>query len=338
MINIGVIGLGEIWHKRHKKALLNLKNKYRITSICDTNKELAEIEASEIGCSFTDDYHEVISDRRINAVSILTPPWVRVDIIKAATEAKKHIYCQKPLDINIENARMSAEYVRKSNAVFTTEFVRRHFPSTIQLKELLTGQLGKPVTIFCNSEKAPLTGSAGGWMQSYEKSGGYMMDYGIHLVDLCRYIFDSEVESLFAYSGKYIDIDSDIDDYETFMLRFTENQYAQIEIRRIIKPEWTQPEFVYKESPVPFTIACKNAVVYFDPENDSIVWYDSSGRHTFESSPQPKRDIGVKMYEMFYDSIKNDVHPSPDIEDALKAVEIILRREESKKKGVWIKV
>jgi len=164
------------------------------------------------------------------------------------------------------------------------------------------------------------------------------MDYGIHLVDLCRYIFGSEVESLFACSSKFVDIDSDIDDYETLMLRFSKNQYAQIEIRRYIKPEWTQPEFVYRESPVPFTIACENAVVYFDPENDYIVWYDASGRHTYELSPLLKKDIGVKMYEMFYDCIVNNVHPSPDIEDAFKAIEIILAREESKKNGIWMKI
>lgn len=80
--------------------------------------------------------------------------------------------------------------------------------------------------------------SAGNWMQSQTLSGGYMMDFGIHLVDFCRFLFKSEATMVESFGGKYINKSDPINDYETMVIEFGEDKMAQINRYRTFKNEW----------------------------------------------------------------------------------------------------
>lgn len=328
MLRIGVIGLGNIWQWRHKPALKELQSKFSVQVVCDIREEIAKKEAIELNCDYTLDFSEVVERGDLDCISILTPPWIRLDIIKMACARELPIYCEKPLDIDLGNARTSARLVRESGTVFTTEFVRRFFPATYKLRELLETSLGKPRMVFCNSETKPVRGSWQDWMQSQELSGGYMMDFGIHLVDFCRFILQAEAETVLSSGGKYINTADDLNDYESMLIEFEDNTIGQIDVRRNVKDKWASTGL--KEAPAPFTIVADRGIVYFDPWK-YVKWYDDYGYHAFSPSPGP--DIGVVMYNMFFDFINGKAIPTPDIDDALKAVEIVLAGTKSRALG-----
>lgn len=330
-INLGVFGTGTIWQIRHKPALKKLKERFTIKALCDVRKEIVEKEAREVGCDYTSDFRQIVERKDIEAISLLTPPTVRVEAIKEVCHYQKALYCEKPLALNLEEAKKIAELVKESGIIFTTEFVRRFFPATKKLIEVLTNSLGKPRLIFSNSQSSPVRSSVGNWMQNQKLSGGYMMDFGVHLVDLCRFFFQTEASAVQSFGGKFINQNDKINDYETLIVEFGQDKIAQVNVCRAIKEKWFKKkelETWARESPPSFTIITANGLAYLEPWA-YLTWYNAQGRHYQEFPPV---DIGVIMYENFYRFIVKDEAPSPNIDDAYRAVEIVLKGTEAREK------
>ena len=185
-MNIGIIGAGSI-SKYHIKAYSAIPE-CKVTAIADLNLSLAQELAREYGIeSAYSDYRDILSDERIDAVSIVTPTFTHKNIVLEAIKANKHILCEKPPALNADEVKACAEAAKNYGKCFMYGFVCR-FKTEVQFVRdyIASGKMGK---IIC-ADGARITALSRwyGWFNSKEKGGGVLRDAAIHELDLMLYL------------------------------------------------------------------------------------------------------------------------------------------------------
>lgn len=198
-IRIGLIGYGGIG-RVHAAAYRAISFHYglradsiEIAGVATSRAETAKRAAEEIGCSFfTDDYRELLDRDDVDMVDICTPNNSHHEIVMAAAEAGKHIYCEKPLAMNVAEAAGMARAVRAAGLKAQATFNFRFFPAVTRAKELVdAGFLGQIFSFrgryhrssYISSEK-PMS-----WRLRREiTGGGALFDLGSHILDLLYFV------------------------------------------------------------------------------------------------------------------------------------------------------
>ena len=328
-VKIGIIGCGLIGKGRHIPALQSVGELFHCKVVCDTREENARRGAEQLGCDWEKDWRNVVKRDDIEAIILLTPPFVRREIIEAVCEADKSLYCEKPLAVNLEEAKAIYSAVKQSGIVFMTEFVRRFFTTTIKFKELCNSTFAEPQVIIASSFGKPIRGTADEWMQQESRSGGHILDYGIHLVDFCRFVFGVEATSVQGFGGRYVNDTINCNDYESLIIEFGRDRTAHVEVSMAFKDDWQVDRTEGFRPPVRILTEKELIDLHF---GSAIVWADSKGRHRFET--KQSKPIGTVLYELFYKAICDGAPPvSSNIEDAYKACEIVLQGTHSAKAG-----
>lgn len=202
-VNIGLIGVGEIGklhaeHLVHRVCGANLVSIAERKEKIDATKDFAE--SLEIP-TITDDYREILNDKKIEAVAICSSTDTHAQIVIEAAKAGKHIFCEKPIDHDINKANKAFEEVAKAGVKFQVGFNRRFDPNFAQVKQnILANKIGEPhlIHIISRDPEPPS-------LDYIKISGGIFMDQTIHDFDMIRFLIDSEVEELFTYGEVKID-------------------------------------------------------------------------------------------------------------------------------------
>lgn len=186
-IRIGVIGAGSISemhfgsYSKNKDAVL--------TAVCDLKEERAKAKAEkyDIPHVYTD-YHELLANPDIDAVSICTWNNSHAEISIAALKAGKHVLCEKPLSKTVEEALAVERAVKESGKTLQVGFVRRYASNTRIVKAFMdNGEIG-PI-YYAKASCIRKLGNPGGWFADVERSGGGpLIDIGVHVIDLCWYL------------------------------------------------------------------------------------------------------------------------------------------------------
>ena len=148
---IGMIGYGSIG-RVHALAYRSLPYHYglplaavHIAGVATTRRETAQAAAAEIGCDFwTDDYRELLARPEIDAVDICVPNHMHAEIVTEAAAAGKHIYCEKPLAMNVAEAQQMVAAVQAAGVNSQLTFNFRFFPAILRAQQLVaSGFLGR---------------------------------------------------------------------------------------------------------------------------------------------------------------------------------------------------
>lgn len=196
--NVGIIGFGFIG-KVHAYAHLNLPLFYdpvpcrtRITHICTAHAETAERGRAQIGADrATTDYCEITENPQVDIVHICTPNHLHKEQLLSAMRHGKHIYCDKPLVTNVDEAREIERALRSYCGIAQMTFQNRFFPATIRAKQLVDegflGQILEFRACYLHSGSAnpdaPLK-----WKLSAASGGGVIADLGSHALDLTHHL------------------------------------------------------------------------------------------------------------------------------------------------------
>ena len=200
-IRIGVIGAGRIG-KVHAKTLNTLVPGVRVTTISDVIADAAKAAAAECGIEkIVDDYRRIIDDKDIDAVAICSPTDTHAQLIEECAAAKKHIFCEKPIALDLAKIDKALKAVADNRVILMVGFNRRYDAGNAKLREAVTaGRIGIPeMCLITSRDPAPPP-------ISYVKvSGGLFLDMMIHDFDLARFLLDDEPEEVFAYAGCRVD-------------------------------------------------------------------------------------------------------------------------------------
>lgn len=143
----------------------------------------------------------LLEDREVDAVVIVTPTNTHKEMVQAALDGKKPIFCEKPLALSLRESAEIQQAVEKSGAFFQMGFMRRFDKGFREAKKKIDeGVIGRPV-VFKSMSRDPDLPSI-----EYvhpKNSGGLFIDMGVHDFDLARWLV-GEVKSIHAVGGTLV--------------------------------------------------------------------------------------------------------------------------------------
>ncbi|WP_138754159.1 inositol 2-dehydrogenase [Paenibacillus sinopodophylli] len=200
-ITIGIIGAGRIG-KIHADNLLRLPQ-VQIKAVSDlfAGPELIEWASVRGIEKVTKDSSEIINDPSIDAVFICSSTDTHVPLIKEAAKAGKHVFCEKPLSMDIKRTEEAVQAAEEAGIKLQIGFNRRFDHNFKRVREhVLIGSVGTPHIIKITSRDPNPPPEA-----YIQVSGGIFMDMMIHDFDMARFLTGSEVTEVYAQGGVLID-------------------------------------------------------------------------------------------------------------------------------------
>lgn len=324
-LRVGLVGLGSAWETRHRPALRALSDRFEVRAICDQIALRAEQAAREWNAQPVDGFRSLAKRDDVDAVLMLAPQWYGCLPILAACEAGKSIYCANALELDLAQARDVRARVEQAGVAFITEFPRRQAAATLRLKELIVTRLGAPRLLFCHlrvpAEQQPQAGRT---------VDGTAINDMVELVDWCRYVVGREPTSVLGLrhrsAGGVFE-----DDYQMMSLDFSDSAAgpgtgptAQISCGRYMPAAWQ--EAVAYRPPAALQVACEHGIAFIDLPS-TLVWFDKAGRH--QESLESERPVGEQLLSQFYRSVTSLVRNTSGLEDAYRALVIVLESRRS---------
>jgi predicted dehydrogenase len=185
MLNVAVVGLG--WWGRIIVPLLAGNARLRVVRTVDANPA-----AALAGVPFATDYAEALRDPAVQAVVLCTPHSLHTEQIVRAANAKKHVFCEKPLSLSRTDVLRAVDACNANRVALAVGHEKRFEPPVQELLRMVrAGELGAPLQIEANfSQDKFLSLPADNWRVSgREAPAGPMTATGIHLLDLSVGVF-----------------------------------------------------------------------------------------------------------------------------------------------------
>ncbi|HUN70432.1 MAG TPA: Gfo/Idh/MocA family oxidoreductase [Burkholderiales bacterium] len=183
-LDVAVVGLG--WWGRIILGLLKASRKLTAVAAVDV-APAAESIALEHGLPFSGKFEDAIADPRVQAVILCTPHSQHCEQIVRAANAKKHVFCEKPLALSRADAARAIAACKANGVALAVGHERRFEPPMLEVQRMAaTGELGALLQIEANfSQDKFLSMPAGNWrLSENEAPAGPMTATGIHMLDL----------------------------------------------------------------------------------------------------------------------------------------------------------
>ena len=197
-LNIGMVGFGSMG-RTHSYAIANLPYYFegadftaRVAGLCTTSYERAVslCERYDLGTAARD-FEELVARPDIDIIDICTPNTTHTDMICRALTAGKHVLCEKPLCVTMQEATRVVEAEKQSGHVCGMVFNNRFMAPMLRAKQLIDeGRLGRILSFRASYEHNSSTfpDKAPGWKQTADFGGGVLFDLGSHVIDLIRHL------------------------------------------------------------------------------------------------------------------------------------------------------
>jgi len=200
-INLAVIGTGRMGSV-HVRNVARLVPEANLVAICDIRLEAAQPLAEELGIPrVVKDYHELLADKSIEAVLIATSTDTHDFIVRDAAQAGKHIFCEKPLALDLKKINDALAAVKSAGVKLQVGFNRRFDKSFRKVHEVVaSGEIGRPC-IFRITNRDPDFPA----IEFMRVSGGMFLDMTIHDFDMVRFLSGSEAEEIYTMGAILVD-------------------------------------------------------------------------------------------------------------------------------------
>jgi myo-inositol 2-dehydrogenase/D-chiro-inositol 1-dehydrogenase len=200
-VNVGLIGTGRIGNLHARNLAFRVPGA-NLAAVADIRAQAAEECAVDCQCpAACEDYRTILEDPNIEAVVICTSTDTHAQIIEEAAAAGKHIFCEKPLDLDLARIDQVLAAVGDAGVKLQVGFNRRFDSSFKRVRDLVgEGTIGTPhiVRITSRDPQPPP-------IEYVKVSGGIFLDMTIHDFDMARYLIDSEVTELYVAGGVMVD-------------------------------------------------------------------------------------------------------------------------------------
>ena len=202
MVKVGIIGAGRIG-KVHITSISTRIKEATIRAVADPylDEETAKW-AKDMGVEYTTrDYKEVLEDKGIDAVIICSSTDTHTSISLEAIGAGKHVFCEKPIDHDIEKIQEVIKALENTNLKYQVGFNRRFDHNFEAVKEaVVKGKIGKPEIIKITS-RDPEPPS----IDYIKVSGGMYLDMTIHDFDMARFLTGCDAKEIYVQSANRVD-------------------------------------------------------------------------------------------------------------------------------------
>jgi inositol 2-dehydrogenase len=184
-LKVGVVGLGRLG-KVYVRDLAGRIPETIVAAVADSDRALADQIAEEFDVPKAyGSAEDLIADRDVDAVVVVSPTHSHREIVIAAARSRKPTFCEKPPALSLAECAAMSDAVNKSGTFFQMGFMRRFDPGYAAAKEKIAqGAIGRPL-VFKSTSRDPFRPSLE--YANPASSGGIMVDMGIHDFDLARW-------------------------------------------------------------------------------------------------------------------------------------------------------
>jgi predicted dehydrogenase len=206
-LQVGIVGAGA-WARAAHIPGFQTCPEAELVAICDVDRERATQVARETGIprSYAS-AAEMVAAERLDLVSVVTPDDCHRADVEAALGAGAHVLCEKPLATTVADAHALADLAAASGVQTKVGFAMRYAPAMLRLRELVAGgDIGTPQHLQAFQQNGQFLDPAAPfhWKMDRERTGGgASVEYGIHTLDLARWIM-GEAASVCAVGRTWI--------------------------------------------------------------------------------------------------------------------------------------
>lgn len=258
-IKAAIVGTGFIG-PAHLEALRRLPN-VEVVALCEVSQELANEKAKVLGIPRAYTFEEMLKQDDIDVVHICTPNFLHFAQAKAVMESEKHVICEKPLAVKIEEAEELVKIASATGLVNAVHFNLRYYPMVRQMKTMREkGDLGEVYSVMGSYLQDWLFFQTDyNWRLEPDKSGDSraIADIGSHLLDITEYVTGLKITEVMAdfstvhktrlkplkavetYSDKklqasdYAEVPINTEDHATVLLRFDNGSKGSITVSQV---------------------------------------------------------------------------------------------------------
>ena len=307
-IGVGVIGAGRIG-RLHIEHLAQSIPEVELIAICSLDAVGIESLTKQFNIPKTTiDYTALLADPRIDAVLVASSTDTHVEISQAAAKAGKHVFCEKPISLDLEQIDETLTIVEEAGVKFQVGFNRRFDASFARIREgVASGEIGEPhIMRITSRDPSPPP------IEYVKVSGGIFLDMTIHDFDMARYLIGDEVVEVYATGGVRVDPKiGEAGDIDTTVitLRFQNGVIATIDNSR---------EAVYGYDQRVEVFGSKGMVTAANPPTNTVTFSGREGSHA--ASPpyffvERYKTAFLSELQAFFACIQEDTPPPVTGED-----------------------
>jgi len=202
VVKVCVVGAGRTGEVHGKNLAFRIREA-EVVCVVDQNIEAAKNLASALGgVNYYETLTEAIRKKDFDAVFITTPTFTHCPLAVEAAEAGKHIFCEKPIALNLEEADKMISTARKHNVKLQIGFMRRFDPEIRRAKQLVDeGAIGKPVLMKSLSRGPGLPPK---WALDPKTGLAMIAEVSIHDFDSILWFMSSQLDEVYSVARPLI--------------------------------------------------------------------------------------------------------------------------------------
>ena len=356
-INVGLLGhrfMGKAHSNAYRKMgmFFDPSAKMTMKAICGLEENEVMEAAKKFGWeSHESSWQKLVRRKDVDMIDIAAATNLHKDAAIAAAGEGKHIFCEKPLAINLEEAREVLEIVKKCNVKHQIGFNYRFVPAVMLAKKLIEqGKIGKIFHVRASFLQSWLTGPGTpfGWKLDKKSAGsGAIGDLGSHFIDMARFLA-GEFDSVMAMSktfAKWRPVSAaanspvrevDVDDCAVFAAEFKSGALGVFEATRVAQGHMNDLSMEINGGlgSLKFYFERMNELHYHSAEDEPgsggfRIIQASEPVHPYMKAWWPAGHIigyehtFVHELHEFAEAIANNTPPCPSFEDGVKCAQIV---------------
>lgn len=317
-VRIGMLSFAHGHAYSYAAALASLPA-VRLVGIYDDDTTRGNEAATRFSTTYYPDAQTLLNER-LDGVIICSENAKHASLVHLAADKTRNILCEKPIATTIADARIMIDRCRATGAHLQIAFPVRFSPPVQQLKAMLDRQeLGTIYSVKCtNHGQMP-----GGWFCDPALSGGgAVLDHTVHVIDLLRWFWASEVVEVYAEVGfKLLHPDVEIDDVGLLSFKLANGAYGTLDT------SWSRPSSYPTWGDVKIEVVGEKGAVTLDATRQFLSVSSNDWGKTRWVGWGSDMDFG--LINDFVDMIRTDRDPFITGEDGLRALEVALAAYES---------
>lgn len=316
-VRLGLIGYGRLGSIHAEN--INKSKHAELFAVCDTSLATLSKAKSTYDTLVFDNLEEFLDQTELEGVVIASNTHLHIEHIAAAAQAGKHVFTEKPIGLTMSETDSALQTVVDAGVKFQIGFQRRWDPRYLEAKRIIDeGKIGTPV-LFKAYGRDPNASNPANW--GLDKNGGLFLNAAIHDYDAARFLLGQEAVSVSATGAALVYTNlkeyHDIDTCSTTIL-MSNNTMAMTEWSRYASYGYDiSAEVIGTDGIVQISLGEKDGVTLTTRDDQAPGVIDVFS------------DSYVSEIDAFALSIRDNVIPTPSVEDARIALHLALLARQS---------
>lgn len=318
---IAVIGSGGIadFHLRAVKDLPNAK----LVGLYSRTEQRAKENGEKFACDWTTNYEELVQRADVDLVIITTSSGSHYKIGMAALEAGKHVLVEKPITMQVSEAKQMIQFAKDKGLLLSVVSQRRFEPLLSQVKQIIDeGKLGRLLLLEANTPffRTQEYYDSADWRGTKSEDGGALMNQGIHQIDLMLW-YGGQSKAVYGKIGTFTH-QIEAEDLGVGIVTFENGAFGRIMSSTSTRPGFIPSIYIYGEKG---TIKIEgSSIVLWDVDGVEAPQLDETGKGTGEADPLAFSNIYHKNQIIdVLRALEEGRAPSITGEDGLHAISVV---------------